>query len=99
MNSEVTIVVPQPHKLNPLCPFDTIFITGIVSLIFVSFFLFIFLQLIKKLFHSKISQKRLFLYSVLIVAVFSIISHFFLGIQPVYLPFPFWLTPIDCVYR
>lgn len=97
MNPEVTISIAQPHKLNFWCPYYSIFITGIISLIIASFTLFIILELIKTVFHIKISKKRLFLYSILIIGIFSIVKNLFFGNQPVYLPFPLWATPIDCI--
>lgn len=99
MSPEPSIIIPLPQKSDIWCPYNSIFITGIISLIIVSFVLFLILDLLKILFHIKVSEKRLLFYSILIVMICSIIVHFFIGTQPFYLPFPFWLTPIDCLYQ
>ncbi|OIO14406.1 hypothetical protein COV53_06000 [Candidatus Gottesmanbacteria bacterium CG11_big_fil_rev_8_21_14_0_20_37_11] len=94
----ITIYISPYQKSNPYCPYDSIFITGIISLIVVSLILFFILMAVRKLLHLNFSKKRLLIYTTGIIMILSIIKNYFFYYPHIPLfPFPFWLTPIDCM--
>ena len=93
----VDIVVKPPLPQDPMCPYSWDLLQGIFSLIFVGFLLWALLLLGKIFFNWSISKKKLGLIAIFIAIILLFIRNYFFGVQPIFIPYPFWLAHNDCI--